>query len=427
MEYKYSRYNVVVKDEDGFFLHNTKSGYMVQMDKMNYETFSELNKVTDNETLETFKNMGFIVYSDTDEVEELYFNNMRMKYDSTKLHVTVQTTNMCNFSCPYCYQDHIPATFDQNSQEIFIKFIDNSISRGINNIRIHWFGGEPTLNVDCILNIEKYLTKLQANNNGLEISNYITTNGYSLDANLYKNFTEYTNIKDIQITIDGPEEIHNLTRITHSKEGTYSRIINNIVTCLKIDSDITFTIRINLNTNNVNYISEYLTEMEKHGILTNDRVDFSFQQTHDFNHEKSDLYFKNKNDYAKSLIQVFKTIINKGLCIPRYSSMKYCNCLFDCINTFLISPDMKLYHCSATSGTNCVGKISEDGEMVLYSNYYSKINRNIFEKEKCKECKYLPICFGGCYNLETLGDDECIPEKYQYNELIRLYGYESTI
>jgi uncharacterized protein len=48
-----------------------------------------------------------------------------------------------------------------------------------------------------------------------------------------------------------------------------------------------------------------------------------------------------------------------------------------------------------------------------------------FESKKCFDCKVMPWCMGGCGFLKVKKINECIPEKYIINDLIKLYYKES--
>jgi uncharacterized protein len=47
---------------------------------------------------------GFVIDDDIDELALLKFAWDRRKYQSTALGLTVATTMLCNFSCPYCFE-----------------------------------------------------------------------------------------------------------------------------------------------------------------------------------------------------------------------------------------------------------------------------------------------------------------------------------
>ena len=143
-------------------------------------------------------------------------------------------------------------------------------------------------------------------------------------------------------------------------------------------------------------------------------------------HDLENIYFSSKQEYATKLLEVYKIFLSYNIPLPRYSPLLYTNCTFDSINTFLISPDLKIYQCSAAENIFDfeVGYIDEYGVMKLSTTYFRKFVKDIFKKEKCINCKMIPLCYGGCSYLEGNKQNECIPEKYIFNDIIKLYGIE---
>lgn len=431
MKLKHSIYNIVTKYNDQNLIFNTKKGYLITLDNSNYDKFCDLKEITDEDTITSLKSYGFITNKENDELLELKLNHSIAKFDTKNLFLTIQTTNDCNFSCPYCYQSHEKLKLDDDKLNILKKFISNKISEGVTDIHIHWFGGEPLLNSDCILKLEEYLVELkQETNNKLKIENSITTNGYLLNKDLILKISEKTNIKSFQITIDGPKEIHDKTRKLKNDLGTFTTLINNVKDVLKTSKNIKIFLRTNLNKGNIDYIDNYLRLLHDEGLIGNERLKLHFNQTHKFDNKShiddDKIFFSDQKEYAQKLLGVYKLLFKYKVPVPQYSPLAYMNCQFDSINTFLISPELKLFFCSASENGPFfeLGYIDNCGNVNLYSNYYKKIDRNIFSKEKCIKCKLLPLCMGGCNYLETCNHEECIPEKYIFEDLIKLYALE---
>ena len=70
-------------------------------------------------------------------------------------------------------------------------------------------------------------------------------------------------IKTAQVTIDGPEEIHNRTRFLKNGEGTYRRIINNL---LQANENLEVVIRVNIQKENIKYVPEFVDSLKQVGI-----------------------------------------------------------------------------------------------------------------------------------------------------------------
>ena len=102
------------------------------------------------------------------------------------LMLTIMPTEGCNFRCPYCYEDHEIATMTRATLDRIQEYITAQAPR-FQHVRINWFGGEPTLCGDVILETNHLVQDLQKEH-GFQFSSSMTTNGYLLDA---KHFREY--------------------------------------------------------------------------------------------------------------------------------------------------------------------------------------------------------------------------------------------
>lgn len=119
-----------------------------------------------------------------------------------------EITNNCNFKCPHCraYQIYI-----EDSEEIENKIIEEIIKNEILTVNIS--GGEPLLNPRVIGIIKKL--------NDKQIYTGISTNGW-----LYNEKREEllnAGLKFIQISVDGPKELHEKFR---GIEGSFDRAIS---------------------------------------------------------------------------------------------------------------------------------------------------------------------------------------------------------
>ena len=111
----------------------------------------------------------------------------------------------------------------KNSDDI-IKCLVN-ISR-IRNIRfIKLFGGEPMLRYDLIKEIINRRSEYSPNDSMTKIA--FTTNGYySLNDEMVKLFKENNVI--LNISLDGPEEVNNASRISCDNKNVYRKVIENL-------------------------------------------------------------------------------------------------------------------------------------------------------------------------------------------------------
>src|SRR5262249_38931228 len=158
-------------------------------------------------------------------------------------------TFTCNLRCPYCYEDLeirqsksavSPLQVD-HMFEAMGRFVDERAAR---DVLLELFGGEPFLRAN------RHTVELiveRAANKGWKISGI--TNGTQIDA--YFSVFERLSpaITQIQVTIDGPQEIHDRLRINANGLGSYDGICRNVTGLL--ERDVPVALRINTGTDNV--------------------------------------------------------------------------------------------------------------------------------------------------------------------------------
>ena len=116
------------------------------------------------------------------------------------LYLTILPTEKCNFRCVYCYE-----TFELgNMSEKTVKGIKNLLSESVKTIKhlkISWFGGEPTLNMNAIVEISSHIIELQKQYK-FKYESIMTTNAYLIDSEVMSNLCNL-GINNFQITLDG--------------------------------------------------------------------------------------------------------------------------------------------------------------------------------------------------------------------------------
>lgn len=156
--------------------------------------------------------------------------------------LTIMPTEACNFRCPYCYEPHENITMTSDIVEQIKKYIQNMIDK-FDNLQISWFGGEPTLCENIILDISSCVKELQT----VRKFNYaatMTTNGYLLNIEMFIKFYE-VGIRSFQITLDGWN--HNEIRPHISGIRTLERIIDNLRKISTLSSEYEYNIIIRHN------------------------------------------------------------------------------------------------------------------------------------------------------------------------------------
>ena len=112
-------------------------------------------------------------------------------------------------------------------------------------LSVVWYGGEPLINFQSIERLSKEFLHM-----GISYSAKMVTNGYLLTPEVADKI-ESLAIRNIQITLDGPEPIHNQRRMLLGGQPTYRTIMDNLKYLLGVNKTVTIDIRTNVDRRNM--------------------------------------------------------------------------------------------------------------------------------------------------------------------------------
>ncbi len=242
---KSSRHNILsrIKDSDHYFIVNVLSGHADIITSGEYQAL----EAGGDDIPSDFIEKGYYISKQQEE------QTFRLKYidhleqlQQEEVQVFFAPTYQCNFKCSYCYQSgyHVPAEkLSEQVIDAFFGFVNTQLHDRRKYITL--FGGEP------LLPGKQYRESLghffsKCHEQGLEMA--IVTNGYLLDE--YFDLLEQVNIREIQITLDGPQEVHDQRRPHQSGKSTFGRIAANITECLQRGYPV--NLRVVLDRDNMN-------------------------------------------------------------------------------------------------------------------------------------------------------------------------------
>lgn len=412
----FTKYHEIFEIDKVRYLFNTNNGALIELDD---DSFSKIeNSVKSNDfsefstsELEILKEQEFIVDDDCYQrqtlINRLNYNLSKYSLDKDEVKIDFALTNNCNFCCPYCFEkDNLGCGIVNRESliktgETLFKYIKNLVEKhSIKRLKIVYYGGEPTLEKDFIIEygnkIKKYL-----NDNGCAYRFNIITNGFLLD----EEFLSRLNSEDcefIQVTIDGDKDFHNSRRTNKAKINTFDKIVNNVNLCSKYK--LKTVIRLNIDKTNVESEIVFLDKMEhlfkpeylgKYIFLDIARV---------FGSENSyDLY--EFEDIRKMFVEKTEKydMIHQNLNVQELSTF----CIAESVSRDLvIDNEGKLYRCwNNVFDDKCKINTLDD---VINNNYdpYDKtditldfvesMSLNNVNNGKCFECKYIKYCHGLC-------------------------------
>ena len=250
---KPSEYNFIYDDlgKDQIVMYNSFTGALAVVKELQYAQFINYletgEEIKDKEFLDNLLKCGYLVPEDIDERFLVKERMMHGRYDYTRMSLTIAPTMACNFRCVYCFeQGHYgERLMDEETQKNLMDFVKKHIA-GVKSLYVTWFGGEPLIGMPVIEGLSRQLIEL-CEEKEITYSAGIVTNGYLLTKENAERLKE-CQVGRVQITLDGPKEIHDVRRPLVNGNGTYDIIMKNIMDVKEV---LPISLRINVDYDNI--------------------------------------------------------------------------------------------------------------------------------------------------------------------------------
>lgn len=289
-----------------------------------------------------------------------------------------------------------------------LKFWDKV--RKINNLAkvdITFIGGEPLLEMDLMFEIAQRSIQIFKN---IDISFDIVTNGTLLTE---KNVRKLKQIPwgNIQVTLDGPKEIHDQFRMYKNGNGSYQKILNNLAICQK--QKLPILINCNISKDNYLFAQNLMDDLKARGI------EYPLIFSYIFECESDVQQYNSKKDFEEDYwFIVHKIAIDNGRKFRPFYRLPYMVCGCDRVNYFNIDPKGNIYKCISGMGNEkfYLANIEEYMSDVYKRKLADFIEHNNFN-ENCKKCQYEIICGGWCRYKKYVYGNYCPVKELEAGDL----------
>ena len=223
-----SRFNILTKihGEDGYLLVNLLHGQADRLDAAEGERLAR----GEYENAADLAEKGYLI---DPEEEKRRYRAAYLDFVESRATDEVQLfyvpTYACNFSCSYCFQDEYAPPPAQRGQDdvidAFFSYVDDTFAARRKYVTL--FGGEPLLPSPGARHIVERLVA-ETVKRGLDLA--IVTNGYHVAD--YVEMLAKGRIREVQITLDGSEKVHDERRYLKGGAATFNQIVAGVDACL---------------------------------------------------------------------------------------------------------------------------------------------------------------------------------------------------
>jgi uncharacterized protein len=393
---KFSEYNIIRNlNESSVIICNSLSGATCTIGKKMCSDLKNNIFNTDNEEeKQIIKKMiqaGIIVKDEYSEYNTYTYLSNLNRYRTDILDLRILPTEEFNCRCVYCYEDFNKGTMSKQVVKNVNLMLKKKIPL-IKHLNIGWFGGEPLMALDEIIEISKNIQKIKEKSK-LIYNSHITTNGYYLDRKVFATLLNL-GIRSIQFTLDGYGSTHDQRKKLKNGGGTFDKIMANIESISQIKEKYSLSVRINVDKGNIDSIDQLILRLKK---IFHKRKNFSFffRATGDWggdneldssniiSGEEANITLSELNHkyLGTNKYPVAAPSINSNQC---YAALPY---------SYVIRSDGTLLKCTVFMDheQNQVGEISDSGDIKIDFKKMARWTEND-NRDKCQKCKLLPAC-----------------------------------
>ncbi len=313
----------------------------------------------------------------------------------------MKITRDCNLSCEYCH-DRQPDSSIMPFEQLALA-IDRILSiESTNSFRFIWHGGEPLLaGIDFLrkaVAVQEYLKNPEQ-----DLKNYLQTNGMLVTKKVLEFLEEFD--FTVGVSLDGPEELHDVQRPSLKGKPTFSRIMKTIE---------------ELQQRNIPY--GVITVLTSRSMEITPREFLLFYQQNEifdicFLPVRADCGLKGETlegelyyGFMKELFDEWLLLDDPRLRIRELGDMlllsmglpgSMCSSSGSCVcGTYSIEPDGSVFHCDKYNQDDyyCFGHLSAlDFNQLPQSTKTGQLKHlDMTLPEVCESCEWQEHCAGGC-------------------------------
>ncbi|MBT2290008.1 Cys-rich peptide radical SAM maturase CcpM [Paenibacillus albidus] len=234
---------------NSFYIYDVNTSKIVEVNREIYNSLDACLKdqparpVLSQEDQETVQDMlaaGLLQEHPEIEIEHIMTHQLENVLEHELNRICLQVTQNCNLRCKYCVfsgsyinRVHNNKRMDWATAKRALDFLYEHNGQSDNDVLIGFYGGEPLLEIDLIKKCVAYSHELFP---GKNVQFNITTNTTLLHADIAKYLLDHN--FTISLSIDGPQEIHDLNRVHLNGHGSFETVMNNINNIFETIPDI---------------------------------------------------------------------------------------------------------------------------------------------------------------------------------------------
>jgi len=357
---------------------------------------------------------------------EISYKDAHRKYALHAYNIMAKPVGpVCNLNCTYCYYLEKKNLYSdvqsfRMKEEVLESFIRQNIeSQTVPVIQFVWQGGEPTL---LGLDFFERVLELQAKYGGnKQILNSLQTNGTRIDEQWARFLARHNFLTGI--SIDGPQHLHDYYRKDKKGNGSFREVMRGIQLLKEHGAEFnTLTV---VNSHNAKHPKEIYAFLRSIGSRFIQFIPIVEQQSDPSENSALELispdysgrahltdWSVSSTEYGRFLTSIFDEWVVRDVgrhfvqifdtTLANWVNHEPGLCIFDrtCGEAAVLEHNGDLYSCDHfVYPENYLGNILQHSLQELMKSEKQMqfgLNKETGLPEKCRKCRFLRICRGGC-------------------------------
>jgi uncharacterized protein len=346
-----------------------------------------------------------IVVTDHRHEEEQLRNYFNARAESKKsLCAIIMTTYACNLACPFCIENGVKSSVhmtEETTQRVIDWLKQGVEANSPEKISLAFYGGEPTIHLPPMKAICREMQTI-CRQRGMELDVGLTTNGTLLTGEMADELVDF-GLAWAVIAVAGNKEVHDRMRPFTGGKGSFDVIFQNI---REISDKINVVIKGIYDDENEESLLAMMDGLVEMGLghkihnIGFDPVIENLSAVNGLSPTCGVCSYSNSN--LDTNLRLIKEALKRDLEANLNFSMGPCSTILN-RNHITIDPSGIFYKCPAFAGHEmfAVGDIWNGAdhrfEYFLESQPW----------EECLDCRYVPVCGGGCRFSAYLENQDC--------------------
>lgn len=350
--------------------------------------------------------------------------------------VTIMPTSYCNMACSYCGQEHFKAAHDRERMDRTARRVEAMLADpSVSAVNVTWFGGEPLLALRVIREMSARFTAA-ADRYGKTYGARMATNGSLLTVATLEELHERWRLNTMELTIDGPEAVHDSRRLKRNGKGSFHRtvaVLGEVIRRGRVPG-LTVSVRMNVDNGNESYVPDLLNDLAAFG-LGDRQVSLHLIAVHSWGNDVSAVELAARS-YAEREAGWLRLAEALGIAFtPLPKRTVSTTCIATTRSGEIIDTSGQVFACSehplvpGARDTQVVATVEGlAGSAVrpagAFDDWYDQIDA---QGAQCSRCPVLPVCGGSCPKLWREGHLPCPSVKFNWAHrmdlAVRRLGY----